>query len=172
MNRSSAALGGVFVIIGAILLAAKYLFGASFISLGPDDFWPMIILMTGVMFELVYFVTLKAPGFLVPGGILITYGILFFFEAATDFHFAQYTWPVYILGVAIGLFQLYLFSGRPKGVLIAVSIIAGVATVSLIVMLFRVFLGAMDFEIAIPAVLIVIGLLLLFSKGKMKGTGA
>jgi hypothetical protein len=128
----------------------------------------MIILMLGVMFELVYFVTLKAPGFLVPGGILTTYGILFFFEAATDFHFAEYTWPVYIMGVAIGLFQLYLFSGRPKGLLIAVAIISGAALISLFVMLFKAFLGSMDFGIVIPAVLIVAGLLLLFGKDKIK----
>lgn len=165
MKRNNAYLGGLFVVIGAILLFAKYA-GASFIHLGPDDFWPMIILMLGVMFELVYFIVLKAPGFLVPGGILTTYGLLFFFEAATDFHFSAYTWPVYILGVAIGLFQFYLFSGRPKGVLIAVGILTGVAATSIVVIMFRVLLGSMDFGIVIPAILIGVGLILFLSRGR------
>ena len=170
MRKSNTFLGGLFIIVGAILLSAKYLFGSSLIHLGPDDFWPMIVLMLGVMFELVYFITMKAPGFLVPGGILTTYGILFFFEAATDFHYAQYTWPVYILGVAIGLFQLYLFSGRPKGLLIAVGILTGLALTSFIVILFSIVLGSMDFGIVIPVVMIGIGLILFLSRGKMKSS--
>jgi hypothetical protein len=92
MKRSNSLLGGAFVILGAIMLSARFLLGKNMFSLGPDDFWPMIVLMVGVVFELVYFVSLKAPGFLVPGGILTTYGLLFFFEVATDWSFAQYTW--------------------------------------------------------------------------------
>lgn len=168
MKRSNSMLGGAFVILGAIMLSARFLFGKNMFSLGPDDFWPMIVLMAGVVFELVYFVTLKAPGFLVPGGILTTYGLLFFFEVATDWSFAEYTWPVYIIGVAIGLFQLYLFSGRPKGLLIAVGILAGVALTALIVIIFRIFLSTVDLGLVIPALLIFVGLVLVLGRGKIK----
>ena len=111
MKKSNSFLGVLFIVIGGLLLSAKYLLGDSFINLGPDDFWPMIILLIGVAFELAYYVSLKAPGFLVPGGILTTYGLLFFFEAATDFRFAAYTWPVYLFGVAVGLLELFMHSG-------------------------------------------------------------
>ncbi|NJD01961.1 MAG: hypothetical protein FIA99_05055 [Ruminiclostridium sp.] len=165
MRKSNTLLGALFIIIGGLLLSAKYLLGDSLINLGPEDFWPMIILLVGVAFELAYYVSLKAPGFLVPGGILTTYGILFFFEAATDFRFAAYTWPIYIIGVAVGLFQLYMHSGKPKGLLIAVSILACIAVLTFIVMLFRIFLSTVDFGLVIPGLLIVVGALLVLGKG-------
>ena len=168
MNKSNTLLGVMFIIIGGLFLSAKYLFGESIINLGPNDFWPMIILLVGVAFELAYYVSLKAPGFLVPGGILTTYGILFFFEAATDFRFAEYTWPVYIIGVAVGLFQLYMHSGKPKGLLVAVSIITCIAVFAFIVMIFRIFLSSVDFGLVISAILIIVGALLVLGKGRMK----
>ena len=170
MKRNSTLLGGMFIIIGGLLLSARYIFGKSLISLGPNDYWPMIILLVGVAFELAYYVSLKAPGFLVPGGILTTYGVLFFFEAATDFRFAQYTWPVYIIGVAVGLFQLYMHIGRPKGLLVAIAIIISVAVFTIIVMLFKVFLSTVDLGLVIPALLMVMGALLLLGRGKMRSS--
>ena len=170
MKKSNTLLGALFIIIGAVFLCARYLFGTSLINLGPDDFWPMIILMIGVMFELVYFVTMKAPGFLVPGGILTTYGTLFFFEVATDWRFSMYTWPVYIIGVAIGLFQLYLFSGRPKGLLIAVAILAGLAVTALVVIMFQIFLSSVDIGLVIPGILILVGLVLVLGRGRIKSS--
>ena len=170
MKKSNTLLGALFVLIGGLLLSAKYLFGDSLIHLGPDDFWPMIILLVGVAFELAYYVSLKAPGFLVPGGILTTYGVLFFFEAATDFRFAAYTWPVYIIGVAVGLFQLYMHVGRPKGLLIAVSILSCIAVFTIIVMLFRVFLSTVDLGLVIPAILIIVGALLVLGKGRIRSS--
>lgn len=168
MKRNNSMLGGILVIIGAILLISRYLFNSSFLSLGPDDFWPMIVLMIGVGFELAYFVPMKAPGLLVPGGILTTCGLLFFFEVMTNWHFAAYTWPVYILSVAIGLFQLYLYSGKPKGLLVAVGIIGGCAAVSLMIIMFRIFLGFVDFGLVVPIVLVVGGLVMLFGKTSVK----
>jgi hypothetical protein len=168
MKKSSTLLGTLFIIIGAIFLCARYLFGTSLINLGSDDFWPMIVLMIGVMFELVYFVTMKAPGFLVPGGILTTCGALFFFECATDWRFSEYTWPVYIIAVAIGLFQLYLFSGRPKGLLIAAAILTGLAVTALVVIMFEIFLSSVDISLVIPGILILVGLLLVLGRGRFK----
>lgn len=170
MKRSNSLLGGAFIVLGAIMLSARYLFGKSLFSLGPDDFWPMIILMLGVVFELVYFTAQRAPGLLVPGGILTTYGLLFFFEVSTNWHFAAYTWPVYILGVAIGLFQLYLFTGRPKGLLIAVGILAGIALAAVAVILFRIFLSTFDLSLVIPAGLILVGLVLALGRGRPKSS--
>jgi hypothetical protein len=168
MKRNNSILGGILVIIGALLLVAKYMFNSSFLSLGPDDYWPMIVLMIGVGFELAYFVPLKAPGLLVPGGILTTCGFLFFFETMTNWHFAAYTWPVYILSVAIGLFQLYLYSGKPRGLLVAIGISGGIAAASLLIILFRVFLGVVDITLVIPAVLVLGGLFLLFGRSSSK----
>lgn len=164
MRKSNSALGGILVIIGGLLLAARFLFNKPLISLGPDDFWPMIILLAGAGFELAYFISLKAPGLLVPGGMLTTYGLLFFFETATNWKFAEYTWPIYLIGIVAGLFQLYMHIGRPKGLLISICIIAGIASACFIVMLFRVFLGTVDLAVVIPLILIGGGLILFFGR--------
>ncbi len=168
MRKSNSALGGLLVIIGGLLLAARFLFNKPLISLGPDDFWPMIILLAGAGFELAYYVSLKAPGLLVPGGILTTYGLLFFFETATNWRFAEYTWPVYLLGVAVGLFQLYMHVGRPKGLLTGICIIAGIAAACFIVMFFRVFLSTVDLAVVIPLILIGGGLIMFFGRSSSK----
>jgi len=168
MRRSNSALGGILVIIGALLLISRFLFNRTFFSLGANDFWPIIILLVGAGFELAYYTTLKAPGLLVPGGILTTYGILFFFEAATNWRFAEFTWPIYLIGVAVGLFQLYIHIGRPKGLLVAMGIISGIAAACFIVMMFRFFLGAVDLGIVVPLALLCGGLFMVFGRGKVK----
>ena len=168
MRRSNSALGGLLVIIGGLLLAARFLFNKPLISLGPNDFWPMIILLAGAGFELAYYVSLKAPGLLVPGGILTTYGLLFFFETATNWRFAEYTWPVYLLGVVVGLFQMYMHIGRPKGLLIGICIIGGIAIACFIVMFFRVFLSTVDLAVVIPLILIGGGMIMFFGRSSSK----
>lgn len=168
MKRNNSLLGGVLVIIGALLLASRYLFNDSFFRLGPDDFWPMIILLIGVGFELAFFITMRAPGLLVPGGILTTYGILFFFEVMTNWRFAAYTWPVYLIGIVIGLLQLYLFIGRPKGLLVAIGIIGGIAVACFMIILFRIILGTLDLGLIIPVVLVLGGLVMVFGRGRTK----
>lgn len=168
MKKNNLTLGGLLVIIGGLLLVSRLLFNRSFFTLGANDFWPIIILLIGAGFELAYYVTLKAPGLLVPGGILTTYGLLFFFEAATNWRFASFTWPIYLLGISIGLFQLYLHIGRPKGLLVSFSIVSGIAAACFIVMLFRFFLGAVDLGIVIPLVLVLGGLVMVFGRSRTK----
>lgn len=168
MRRNNSLLGGLLIIIGGLILASRFLFNNTFFTLGSEDFWPMIILLLGVGFELAFFISMKAPGLLVPGGILTTYGILFFFEVMTNWKFAAYTWPVYLIGVAIGLFQLYLFTGKRRGLLIAIGIISGIAAACLIIILFRIFLGAIDVGLVIPVVLVLGGLAMVFGRGRSK----
>lgn len=166
--RRNSSLGALLIVVGGLMLAARFLFNKSLLSLGADDFWPMIILLAGVGFELAYYISLKGPGLLVPGGILITYGMLFFFEVATEWRFAAYTWPVYLIGVVVGLFQLYMHIGRPKGLLIAMGIIGGIAAACFIIMLFRLFLGMADIGVVISIVLVLGGLVMIYGSGGQK----
>lgn len=131
-----------------------------FLSFGPNDFWPLIILVLGLIFELTFFLGNGKVGLLVPGGILTTLGLLFFFETATDWRFAAYTWPVYILAVAVGLTQLYLFSTRPKGLLIPIFILVATAGISILSMAARGVMMAFNLSIIIPVILIGAGIVL------------
>ncbi len=172
MRRSNTSLGGLLIIAGGILLAARILFKNPLFSLDAGDFWPIIIFLVGAGFELAYYIPLKAPGLLVPGGILTTYSLLFFFETATNWRFAAVTWPVYLIGVAVGLFQLYLHNGRPRGLMTAIAIIGGIAVGCFIVMCFRFMLGIVDLGVLIPIVLLVGGLVLVSRKRSGAGSGS
>lgn len=111
-------LWGIFLIFIGIILLADKIFNIGFFD--AVNFWPIFVLIPGLIFEISYFASGRNPGLLVPGGILTTIGLLFFFEAFTNWNYSEYTWPVYPLSVSIGLFQLYLFGGRPTGLLIPV----------------------------------------------------
>jgi hypothetical protein len=149
-------LWGIFLIAVGILLLLDRIF--SFDILAADNFWPIFVLIPGLIFEISYFSSRRNPGLLVPGGILTTIGILFFFESFTNWSFAEYTWLVYPLSVAIGLLQLYLFSGRPSGLLIPVFILTAVSIVSFVSMVMAVF----DFTLIFAALAIILGIYILY----------
>ena len=127
------------------------------------NLWPLFVLVPGLCFEATYFTTRKSPALLVPGGILTVIGLLFFFEIATGWRLAEYTWPVYIIAAAVGLFQLYLFTGKPKGLLFVISILSIVAGTSFLVMILGALLQVVQSNFIVPLALIVIGGFLVFS---------
>ena len=171
MRKGNTTLGGLLIIVGGLLLAARFIFRDPLFSLDSGDFWPIIIFLAGAGFELAYYITLRAPGLLVPGGILTAYSLLFFFETATNWRFAAVTWPVYILGVAVGLFQLWLHSGRPRGLLTAVGIIGGIAVACFIVIGFKFVLGIVDLGVLVPVALLAGGLMLVSGRRNRAGSG-
>lgn len=151
---------GILLIVIGIILIIQKMFFIQFFSW--QYFWPIFVLIPGLSFEFSYFFKRKAPGTLVPGGILTTYGILFFFETFTNWNFSDYTWPVYPLGVAIGLFQLYLHSGRNSGILIPVSILTAVSAISFISMLMHGLSWLFQSSLVWGGALIVVGIIILF----------
>jgi len=102
----------------------------------------------------------EMAGLLVPGGILLTLSLLFYFEMMTDFQYAEYTWPIYILSPAVGLFELWLFGNREKGLLIPIGILTVITGFFLAQMLF-----ASLFKFW-PVIFIIIGLYILFGQNK------
>ena len=68
--------------------------------------------------------------------------------------------------MAIGLFQLYLFGGRKKGLLIPVFILTGLALLSFTAMLYSSLFSMVDWGIAVPAFIIIIGAAIIFSNRK------
>ena len=130
--------------------------------------WPLIIVTVGLCFEVVYFSTRKNVGLLVPGGILTTIGLLFTFESLTNWHFAAYTWPIYPLSVAIGLFQLYIFDKREKLLLIPIGILVIVPAVSFSSMVYGRIFRIFDFRFILAGILVLIGLTLILKETSNK----
>jgi hypothetical protein len=87
-------------------------------------FWPSIfVIPLGVFFHWLYFglTSRKGAGLLIPGGILFTVGIVC--QISMLFDIWEYMWPGFIMAVAIGLFEFYLFGGRNKWILIPINIL-------------------------------------------------
>jgi len=119
MYRFPKILGMLLLLVGIILLASNF----GYIEISWQYSWPLFLLVPGILFEFGFFIHRKHPGLLVPGGILTTYGLLFFVNVIYGWQWMAFLWPVFLLGVAIGLFQLYLFGERERGLLIPIGIL-------------------------------------------------
>jgi len=149
---------GLFLLfIGVLLILANF----GVIEIVWENLWPLFLLIPGILFELSYFIYRKDAGLLVPGGILITYGLLFSVNVIYGWHLMEDLWPIFPLGVAIGLFQLYLFGVREKGLLIPIGILGAISLFFLINNLFFIDLGLL-----VGIVLVVIGIWVIFKKVK------
>lgn len=156
MSRNNQLVGYTLIIIGVLFLIIKFgAFDLSFIS-----FWPFFILIPGVLFHVFAF-AYRIPGLLVPGGILTTYALLFFFSELTHYQWMGNLWPIFIIGPGVGLLEFYLFGQRQFGVLLASLILFGVGGTFLFFSLLSTFIPYL-----IGILLILIGAFMLFGKGK------
>jgi len=157
MKKINYIFGFLLLFIGVVLILANF----GVIEIVWDNLWPLFLLIPGILFELSYFIYRKDAGLLVPGGILITYGLLFLVNVMYGWHLMEDLWPIFPLGVAIGLFQLFLFGGREKGLLIPVGILGAISLFFLINNLLFV-----DFRLLAGILLVVIGIWVIFKKSK------
>ncbi len=155
---------GFSLIIGLILVLAGILAllnATGVVQVGWRQMWPIFVLAPGLIFELSYFTRRdkKYAGILVPGGILVTYAVLFFFNAFTQFQWIRLLWPVFILGPAVGLFQLYLTDRKYRNLMVPITILTIISTVFLLVNFASEGIGG----IILPLVLIGVGLFILWT---------
>lgn len=153
--------GAVLICFGGFLILSNLGIVPSFGRL-IGIFWPLIIIFGSLMFHVGYYSNTKNVGLLVPGGILLTVGIVC--QSAMLWNIWGFMWPGFILAPAVGLFELYIFGNRSKGLLIPVGILTGLSVI-FFSMSFHT-LGNMA-RYVIPAVLIFIGLVVL-AKDKKK----
>jgi len=94
--------------------------------------FPWIIMIMGVLFWLGFLMD-RSRGFLImPGTILVIYGIVFFL-------IAKYTWAtiesmgsVFILAPALGLYFTYLLSRKNRGILITAAVLGVISLIFLL----------------------------------------
>lgn len=153
--------GIILIIIGLIGILDK-IFNISI----DIELWPMIILILGICFEVSFFTSRerKNVGILVPGGILTTIGILFLFETVTNWRFSGYTWPIYTLSVAIGIFQLYWFGKRDRALLVPVAVLTAITVIAFTSMAVGNVFEWLDKAAIVPIAIFILGLWILFKK--------
>jgi hypothetical protein len=158
-EKKNIVFGLLLIFIGLLLFAGIFLH-VNFITM--HYLWPLFVLIPGLLFELSYFIERRAPGILIPGGILMTIGLLFFFEVFTNWSFSSNTWPVYIISVAVGFYQYYFFAGRSGGILFTAVLLTVIATVAVLSDACYHFFSIIPGKIIVPALFVVAGLYILF----------
>lgn len=165
MKKSNITWGIILILVG-VLLILRQIYHLEILDM--KYLWPFIILILGLAFEINYFADRRNPGILVPAGMFITIGILFIFETQTAWAYSGKTWPVYLLAVAIGLLQLYIFGSHERGLLIPVSILSIISLIALV----RGFWGNkyswLSYSFIGPCIIIVIGLYILLGSLKRR----
>jgi len=154
-------IGLVLILIGVIYMLKNFgifeiyfdIFDVGFIL---SRFWPLFIIIPGLIFHYSFFTGKTSDaGLLVPGGILLVIGLTC--QLSMLFDLWGYLWPGFILAVAVGLFELYIFGTREKGLLIPIFILGGLAVIFFAISLGRIWLLRIYL---IPAILILGGLLI------------
>ncbi|WP_223700558.1 LiaI-LiaF-like domain-containing protein [Sutcliffiella deserti] len=164
MDKGKIFSGLLLIFIGTFFLLQTL----GILKVSWDYLWPLFILIPGIVFHLAFFLSgaqKNMAGLLVPGGILVVIGSLFFFEVITGWSFSHITWPIYLIAVAFGLFELWFFGNREKGLLIPVFILTTLA----IIFLMERFITT-SVQKFWPLALIVLGLFLMFGKNRREGT--
>jgi hypothetical protein len=155
--------GVLLVVFGGILLVMTLLQVSIWDVL--DEFWPVIFLLGSAAFHVGALTGgKKAVGLVVPGGIFLMLFVIF--QLSMSFDWWGSTWPLYILAPALGLFELYLFGERDSDLLIPVGILTGVSVVFLMVFSFHT--GPILVKYIVPALIILLGVLILVSGGKKR----
>lgn len=135
-------------------------------------FWPsLFVLPLGVFFHWLYFSMLgrRAPGVLIPGGILLVSGVMC--QLAMLFDLWGVLWPGFLLAVSAGLFEFYWFGGRNRWLLIPINILFVLSL--LFFALFSIgalWNGLFGSRTILAGVLIAAGALLFFGSGRSRNT--
>jgi hypothetical protein len=159
MNRNSN------IVIGAVLIAMGSLFLMS--NLGYLNFtwnyvWPLAMLIPGLYMHFAFFTGIdKNPGILVPGGILTTYGALFYANVFFGWHMMADLWPLFLIGIAVGLLELFLFGNHDKALLVPVGILGGIGLSALL----RNYISFDIKAYIVPVILILVGIAIITGRG-------
>lgn len=132
-KRNNIVIGLIFVALGLMFMLNNMkifnIFEIFDIGFLMSYFWAtLFIIIPSILMHSAYFSGRKdGAGILVPAGILLGVGVTC--QISMLFNLWGVLWPGFILSVALGLFELYLFGTREKGLLIPVGILSGLSLI-------------------------------------------
>lgn len=145
-NKYSA--GIILLLAGVLILLGKI---GVFSFLGAV-FWPLLVLIPGVLLHVLYFGRVVPAFMLVPGGMLVVYAILFIICNIFGWESLKYLWPLFVFGFAAGLYEYYMFGSSVPRVVFTASIVLAAASV-----LFLILILMWSWGIYLVAVLFIAG---------------
>ena len=163
MNKKNIILGLALILVGIVSLLNITL-DIDLISFAL--LWPIVLFLIGFNLELKFFRDRSNGGNLIPGGILMVLGLIFFFQHITQREFSNYLSPFYLLALAVGFLQYYFLYKKDRGVLLIGSFFLIIFIVSLLSLLFKDLMPWLSMKIVFPLLLIIFGFLLIFKKSK------
>ena len=171
VKKNNIVVGLIFVLLGILFLLKNVnIINFNILDIGSiiANFWPaMFLILPSVLMHSVFFTGKnKDAGILVPAGILLVVGLTC--QVSMLFGIWGISWPGYLLAVAVGLFELYLFGNRDKGLLIPVIILGGLSVVFFNWFSFKWLFGVQYSRFVIPAILVIFGLLIIFKNSGHK----
>ncbi|GAA0411930.1 hypothetical protein [Paenibacillus motobuensis] len=152
---------GILILSAGIVILLGKLGVFSFLG---KALWPLLLLIPGILLHMWYFWRKGPVELLVPGGILVVYSIIFFIGNFGGWQTLKYTWPAFLLGIAVGLFEYgYISPQRQQGVL-AAALIVGI--LSVVLLGWTLFTWSIVYLLAI--ILIIAGIVLILMRGKTR----
>lgn len=150
--------GVIILAAGILILLGKW---GVFSFIGAL-FWPLLLLVPGILLHMLYSGRRLSAAALIPGGLLIVYGVLFMIATLWGYRTLHYLWPGFVLGIAAGLFEYHAAeNSRPTGVFpVALTLLA------LSIILFGFTLFTFNFLYLIAVLLIIGGVWLLAIRGR------
>ena len=152
MNKSLI-MGIMLIIIGSVLLLP------SFTDLTLGDLWPVLMLAPGILFFLGFVADRKSYGLLMPGAILTTYGLVFFYCTISGWSAMHELWAFYLVGPGIGFFLMYYFGKKETALLIPGTVLTLLGLIFI--------LRSTDYDYLWPVAIILAGVLIIMI-GKRK----
>ncbi|MBN2105686.1 hypothetical protein JW835_16735 [bacterium] len=142
--------GIILIVVGVIFLLVN------FSDVSMSHLWPFFPLTVGIGLVLGYFQNRDNLGFLMPGVVLITISLLFFYCAISGWHHMSQLWPVFIWAPAGGFIAMYFGGSRDRGLLMPAGILGLIGFIFI----------AVNYRISnfLPVVMIAVGAFLVLSQ--------
>lgn len=149
MKSSNFIFGLGLILFGILLLFQNF----GYIRINFSDIWPFFVILAGLGFWLGYLGNRENYGLIMPGTILIVYGLMFLYCAVEGWYTMQYVWPFFLIGPGIGFFLMYLLGKHDRDLLIPGTIL------TLLGLFF--FMGRTGYFRYWPVLLIILGIIIL-----------
>ncbi|MGA9118772.1 MAG: hypothetical protein WB699_05360 [Bacteroidota bacterium] len=148
--------GSILIVLGLLFLAANLT------DIDFSEFWPVVFLIPSIIFFIAYARDRSQFGLLMPATILLVFSLPFFISQHYGWDLMSRLWPFFMLGPGLGFIVMYLLGRREPALLIPASILTGLSAIFFLMMN-----GLPEYW---PAILILIGLILLLRTRKTDST--